>query len=238
MECKMDTFETSLNEVKESNKKLETTQKEMKDDFKDMTDKVDRLEKQLKTSESKCEQLGAQSRRDNLRLFGIQERENETWDDTETRVRQFIKRDLELEENEIKIERAHRLPGNESPRPVIVKFSFFKDRDNVLQAYRNKRKEINEQAKRWQEERSNNNNNLQQDVTRPVFESISTLDKDISVAEDFPARVAKARNDFRPFLKTELHNGNRAYLRYDKLVIAGISYEFDPELKDIVQVRR
>ena len=49
---------------------------------------------------------------------------------------------------------------------------------------------------------------------------------------------AKARNYLRPFLKRELHNSNRAYIRYDKLVIAGTSYEYDPEVKDIVHVER
>ena len=84
MESKMDTFEICLNEVKESNKKLEASQKDMKNDFKSMTEKVDRLEEKLKTSESKCEQLEAQSRRDNLRLFGLREDENESWDETES----------------------------------------------------------------------------------------------------------------------------------------------------------
>ena len=118
-----------------------------------------------------------------------------------------------------------------------MKFSFFKDRDNVLQAYRNKRKDINEQAKRFQDERVNASTTDQND-DRNVFQPTTTLTKDISVAEDFPPRVAKARNDLRPFLKRELNNGYRAFLRFDKLVIDGTSYVFDSTLKDIVQVEK
>ena len=75
------------------------------------------------------------------------------------------------------------------------------------------------------QEESANISNTDQDTDRPMFEPTSTLNKDISLAEDFPPRVAKARSDLRPFLKRELHNGNHAFLRFDKLVIAGTTYE-------------
>ena len=55
----MDAFETSLNKVKESNKKLETNQVELRQDFRSLTDKVNSLEEKLKVSENKCEQLEA-----------------------------------------------------------------------------------------------------------------------------------------------------------------------------------
>ena len=37
-------------------------------------------------------------------------------------------------------ERVHRLRSKSTPAPIIAKFSFFKDREKVLKAYREKRK--------------------------------------------------------------------------------------------------
>ena len=40
------------------------------------------------------------------------------------------------------IERAHRLPSRTSTRPIIVKFSRFKDKDRALKTYRERRVEL------------------------------------------------------------------------------------------------
>ena len=44
----------------------------------------------------------------------------------------------EINERQTKIERAHRFGSKTTPKPIIVKFSFFKDRDEVLKTYRQK----------------------------------------------------------------------------------------------------
>ena len=81
----------------------------------------------------------------------------------------------------MKIERANRLPSKNSPRPIIVKFSFYKDRDNVLQTYRQKRKDEN-----------NERNN---DAT----DGDAEMAPRIRVTEDFPERVTKARTKLFSF---------------------------------------
>ena len=64
-----------------------------------------------------------------------------------------------------------------------------------------------------------------------------TFRKEITVCEDFPSRVMKARNDLRRFLPDALKDKKEAYLKYDKLVINGDIYEYDETSEDIVQVQ-
>ena len=140
MEMRFNQFETSLSQVKESNKRLEDNQIEMNSTVNKLTTKVTTLEAELKLSQRKCEQLEAQSRRENLRLYGMEEKQNETWEETEQNVRDYIRKDLDMDERDINIGRAHRLPSKEKPRPVIVKFSFYKDRETILKLYKLKKK--------------------------------------------------------------------------------------------------
>ena len=53
-------------------------------------------------------------------------------------VRDYICEELEIDETQIRIERAHRLRSKATPKPIIVKFSFFKENDEVLKVYRQK----------------------------------------------------------------------------------------------------
>ena len=92
-------------------------------------------------------------------------------------MRNYIKPDLEIDESEIKIERAHRLPGKNKPKPIIVKFSFFKDKDRVLRKYREKTK-----APR-----------------SDVQEACSNYPMKKGVNEDFPERIRKVRSLLFPF---------------------------------------
>ena len=69
--------------------------------------------------------LEDRSRRDNLRVDGLKEIDNETWEKTEEILQQMIRDVLELEG--INIERAH-MVGNKSneknaPRTIVAKFS-------------------------------------------------------------------------------------------------------------------
>ena len=78
--------------------------------------------------------LEDRSRRDNLRVDGLKEIENETWEQTEGILQQMIRDILELEG--ITMERAHRV-GNKSnerniPRTIAAKFSSYKDTQTVL----------------------------------------------------------------------------------------------------------
>ena len=82
----------------------------------------------------KMRDLEDRSRRDNLRVDGLKEIDNETWEKTEEILQQMIRDVLELEG--INIERAHRV-GNKSneknaPRTIVAKFSSYKDKQAIL----------------------------------------------------------------------------------------------------------
>lgn len=80
--------------------------------------------------------LETHSRRSNLKFYGINEREKETDEQCEWALRDMVNTHLGIDD--FSIERCHRLgprqkqssSGNKG-RPIIVKFSFFKERENV-----------------------------------------------------------------------------------------------------------
>ena len=177
-------------------------------------------------SEEKRERLEAQSRRENL------PEKNETWEDTENKMREYISRDLEMNQENISIERAHRIQGTEKTRPVIVKFSFYKDKESVLKKYKQKRKIVNDLIQDRENARQNaeHANEYYEEIDFGLFR------KNVTVCEDFPNPVMKARNDLRKFLRSAIAYLKNAYLRYDKLVIENEVYEYDSTEEDIVQV--
>lgn len=77
------------------------------------------------------------NRRNNLRITGIQEQAGETWEETANTVSKLLEAKLQLPPMEL--ERAHRTgPVTPSrPRPVVVRFERFRDREATI---RNARK--------------------------------------------------------------------------------------------------
>ena len=126
--------------VDEVNKKLEDIDKriegikldEITEDF------VTKIKKKLADLED-C------SRRNNLLFDGFQEETNETWEETESLITDFVKEKLGIEED-ILIERAHRtgkIQRNDGTRnrkrTIVVKFLNFKDKSRILHTYREKK---------------------------------------------------------------------------------------------------
>ncbi|KAH3736269.1 hypothetical protein DPMN_042832 [Dreissena polymorpha] len=111
-------------------------------------------------------------------------------------------------------ERAHRLPGKNYPRPLIVKFSLFKDKERIIKRYREQRKSDREYET--------------SDATSNEASATDTgSGKRVRVSEDFTERVRKARSSLIPYLKESLAAGKNAYLRLDKLIVNGNSYVYD-----------
>ena len=213
MNRKFDSLEKSVNDLKRDNKHLKQQNQVITSEINRMKTSFAKLEVRTAEAEKKSEYLEAQSRRDNLKFFGFEDDGTETWEQSENKVRGYIRNELHIDDTDIKIERAHRLPSRNSPKPIIVKFSFFKDKDSVLRAYRQKRKDEN-----------NDNVNDDNDGNNETV-------RRIRVTEDFPERVVKARTKLFPFLKSCMDDEVNAYLRYDSLVVDGQSYIYDYELK-------
>ena len=66
--------------------------------------------------------------------MGIKGSSNESWDESERKVKHFILDTLNMPEMvDVQIERAHRIGSKRAHNcPIIAKFSRFKDRDLIL----------------------------------------------------------------------------------------------------------
>ena len=82
----------------------------------------------------KLDYIEGQSRRNNVIIDGIKESEGEKWSDSEDKVRKLLSEKLQLDYHKLEVERAHRTgkPSNTRPRPIVVKFLRYKDKQEVL----------------------------------------------------------------------------------------------------------
>ena len=130
--------------VDEVNKKLEDIDSRVE------VVKLDEITEDFVTkTKKKLADLEDRSRRNNLRFDGFQEETNETWEESESIITNFVKEKLGIEED-ILIERAHRtgkIQRNDGARnrkrTIVVKFLNFKDKSRILHTYR--------QNKLWKE---------------------------------------------------------------------------------------
>ena len=104
---------------------------------------VDALETRIHELEKQIDSIEDQSRRNNLKFFGVDDSGAwESWEQSEQHVRDIMKTKLDIPDADaIAITRAHRLSGTpkdgkkkDYARPIIVKFDNFKDRQRVLMA--------------------------------------------------------------------------------------------------------
>ena len=100
------------------------------------------IEQKHQQLEEKISELEDRSRRNNLRFSGFTEKAEgaETWEESENLIREFIEGNLEMESKDITIERAHRTGSkiNGKKRAIILRFLNYKDKDAVLNQYRQK----------------------------------------------------------------------------------------------------
>ena len=125
---------------------LEFSQKDLSDrhakKIKSIEDNVSRIQATVKKKHiEKTIYLYNQSRRNNLRFEGLLEDNNETWDETEAKVKNFLVEKLDFEPAP-EIERAHRTgrtggqDGNPKPRTVVCKFTSYKAKEAILKKAR------------------------------------------------------------------------------------------------------
>ena len=85
-------------------------------------------------SDAKLVDLEGHSRRNNLRFEGIKDHENESWEDCENKMYDLLENKLEMDIENVVIERAHRTAkkNKNRSRPIVAQFSFYKDKMNIL----------------------------------------------------------------------------------------------------------
>ena len=122
---------------------LEFTQEETEEKFSKLNEKITSMERNLfslkkdieviqttKPSwateiENKLVDFEDHSRRNNLRISGIKEGKNETWEECKERLNCFLEEKLDMDTSEIWIERAHRVGERKrgQERQIVVQFS-------------------------------------------------------------------------------------------------------------------
>ncbi|KAI4819160.1 hypothetical protein KUCAC02_004431, partial [Chaenocephalus aceratus] len=66
---------------------------------------------------------------------GIPESPRESWEESEYKVRELLRTELQMDEERIEVERAHQMGnsrGADKPRQIVVKFLRFKDKTAVM----------------------------------------------------------------------------------------------------------
>lgn len=110
--------------------------KEMNTRFEKVEVRTDKLEKSVEDLDSQVLDLKMKLLEDNLIFKGIQEAANETDDDTETKVRNFITEDLNLKGESMEFKKIYRQGKKVGTRAILVKFASSKDRQAVFDTAR------------------------------------------------------------------------------------------------------
>ena len=172
--------------VDEVNKKLENIYSRVE------VVKLDEItEDSVTKTKKKLADLEDRSRRNNLRFDEFQEETNESWEESESIVTDFVKETLGIEED-ILIERAHRIGkiqrndgARNRKRTIVVKFLNFKEKSRILHTYREK--------KLWKEK--------------------------IFINEDFPEETASIRKGLLQKAKDLRSQNKVAKVVHDKLIV-------------------
>ena len=211
------------NEIKDVNSSIEYFNKQfkfMESRISDLESEVTALQDQNMFLNRKCQQLEDQSRRDNLIFYGIKEESDiESWNDCEKKVRSVLKDVVGIKEADkdevVGIERAHRLSSkkkktsDQTPRPIIVKFTRWKTKDEICYKARN------------------------------VFKNEEHKDSGYGVSDDYSTQVRETRKKLIPFLirkRKELPD-KKVFLKYDKLIVDKKQFQYDAESENIREIK-
>ena len=135
---------------------------------------------------NKLDDLENRSRRNNLCFEGIPESPNETWQESESKIKHQISSHMPEVGTDFVIQRVHRVgrPLSDSkPRKIVARILNYKHREAVFKA----KKKLH--------------------------------GTNMFVNEDYFDRVIKTRTQLMPKLKKARRKNQRAFLRFDKLVI-------------------
>ena len=147
LNARIDDVLSSVSSIKAS---LEYSQKEIEDlkpleaKLDEAYETVDKIVSDIKAQQLKTEYLENQSRRNNIRVNGIEESVKETWQDSEEKVKMAVREKLGMD---ITIERAHRVEKRggkakkKGPRTIVCRLRDWKQREEVLRKARREKPE-------------------------------------------------------------------------------------------------
>ena len=140
----IDRLEKKIDILKEENSKIKKELTDLRESVQYHSENVNKVNKKLEDIDSRVEEikldeitedfvtktkkkladLEDRSRRNNLRFDGFQEEANETWEESESIITNFVKEKLVIE-GDILIERAHHTERNRK-RTILGSFSILK----------------------------------------------------------------------------------------------------------------
>ena len=149
--------------------------KSFEEKLKDKANKMADLEEKNKLLQDKLEQLEQYTRRTNIRIFGIPENKDE---DTDQLVREFCKKELNLDLKNEEISRSHRVGkkrilSSRHPRPIIVRLARHNTKVEILK----KRRELKSKKRPF---------GLQEDLTesrRAILKYLRDEDSDFKISK-------------------------------------------------------
>ena len=135
-----------------------------------------------------------------MKFYGIKEREHESNEDTEDFLRNFLRTDLKIpneDEESIQFDRVHRVSArrvssgttNSKPPPIIVKLSSFPDKEFIK-----------------------------------LFIKNLTKGRNLGISDDFPKEVEEMRKKLYPVLKAAEQEKRTAFFKVERLIIDGSLY--------------
>ena len=203
------TLEKSINDINKTLEDIQRDDKVNKVAIKNLNTRATKIEadhmmltKDLNDTKSRLLYLESQSRRNNLLFHGFKDKKDESWEKSEELVMQYIAQILEIQDV-ISIERAHRIGkfnDDGAPRPIVVKFSNYKEKQKILTI------------------------KFEKDREGILQNSMSN----IRIYEDYPPEITANRKKLWPYFKSakELKMENVS-LKLDKLWISGKVYTVD-----------
>ena len=221
-----------LNGLKDKYEALEAKFMNMHREMTELIGDNKRLKERCVELETRCENSESQSRRDNLLFHQLPSSGDgpETWEQSENIVRTHL-RGMDLDDD-IQLERCHRLNPRNKDSPIIVKFSHHKDRCRVLERERERKKRKKSESQGNQNQQRLDGRTTRQ--TRPTGGNEPAGSSEPHITEDFTARVRRVRAFLRPFMDECFRKKQKVRLSYDKLIVDGKTYWYDETAKSLV----
>ena len=128
----MEFTQGKVGDLQQQVKQLEGDKKENEALIEKLTDDLHASEKVISELQDRCNYQEDYSRRNNVRIAGLQELQAETWEQTIVEISKLLEEKLQLPN--IEMERAHRIGQrrDNQPRQVIARFARYSDREAVI----------------------------------------------------------------------------------------------------------
>ena len=158
--CEFDSLKTRLTELEEESRKLKEASENTANEISNLKTttvytcanmdatarELNGLKEEVENLRRRNIKLEAYTRRENIKIFGTEESAGETNEKTEELVRIMLKEKMKIPNDcvdNIRFERVHRMTtpqdrmNSTKPRAIIVKFSFYQDKEYVWSFVRN-----------------------------------------------------------------------------------------------------